>query len=706
MSDLLMPGLPVLRDDLELLPGPRARGGAPTWTVYDPVRSRYFRITQTAFELLSHWHLGDWSKIANAVSQMTGRRPLDGERDWIVRFLNINMLIRRESPAEMADLNTVGQTTKTSWFTWALHHYLFFRIPLVRPQNFLTATMPLARLFMSKTAMVTVMMIAILGGYLTVRQWDTYLATFMHFSNTEGFLWYGLALVIAKVFHELGHAYTAVRYGCRVPTMGVAFLVMWPVLYTDTSDAWRLTRKKERIAIGAAGMVIELTLAVLATLLWSFLPDGPARSAAFVIATITWIMTLAVNLNPFMRFDGYYLLSDALDVENLQDRSFSHARWWLRERLFGFGEAAPETFPAQLGHILIVYAIATWIYRLILFLGIAVLVYVFFFKLLGAFLFAVEIIWFIGLPIAREGLQWWKRRDAFTLNKNIILMAMILVGGGAGLVIPWQTTITVPTVLQAVDRAHIYAPVAARIVTVHVKRGDLVSRGDVLLSLESFDLNHQITIAQLQIATVRQQVRREAAGGSEAENIRILQRRLAGEISALGGLEDQKALLTVRSTIDGRVTDFDAALKTGLWINDKDPLAKVVALGAARLNGFIDELDVGWVNVGAQATFHPENPSQPMLTARVTTISDINSQVLDIAYLASVNGGDIPVETDLHGSLVPIRGIYRVILSPAPAIGAPAVVIRGTTHIKGAPQSLIMRAWNRVWSVLIRESGF
>ena len=246
MFDVQLSALPVLRDDLELLPGPRVRGGAPTWTVYDPVRNRYFRIGQTAFELLSRWHLREWPAIADAVATATGLRPQDGERDWLVQFLNANMLIQRPNPSDVADMETIRRASKTSWLSKSVHTYLFFRIPIVRPQHFLEATLPFAKRFMSKGALVTVLVLAALSGYLTAGQWDTYMATFLNFSSTEGALWYGLALVVAKVLHELGHAYTAVRYGCRVPTMGVAFMVMWPVLYTDTSDAWRLTSRKQR----------------------------------------------------------------------------------------------------------------------------------------------------------------------------------------------------------------------------------------------------------------------------------------------------------------------------------------------------------------------------------------------------------------------------------------------------------------------------
>lgn len=113
--------------------------------------------------------------------------------------------------------------------------------------------------------------------------------------------------------------------------MGVAFLVMMPMFYTDTSGSWKLTLKRQRITIGVAGMLTELALAAWATLACSFLPDGMLRSAAFMLATTTWIMTLAVNLSPLMRFDGYFLLSDTLQVPNLQQRGFAMGRWQLRE---------------------------------------------------------------------------------------------------------------------------------------------------------------------------------------------------------------------------------------------------------------------------------------------------------------------------------------------------------------------------------------
>ena len=161
--------------------------------------------------------------------------------------------------------------------------------------------------------------------------------------------------------------------------METAFLVLWPVLYTDTNDAWKLPSVRQRQLINAAGVAAELALACLALLACHLLPEGPLRAAAFLLATTTWIMTLAVNLNPFMRFDGYFLMSDALGIENLHEHAFALGRWRLREWLFDLREAAPE--PLVSGQTLALDLVCIWrlLYRLVPFVGIALLVYHLFF---------------------------------------------------------------------------------------------------------------------------------------------------------------------------------------------------------------------------------------------------------------------------------------------------------------------------------------
>jgi putative peptide zinc metalloprotease protein len=158
--------------------------------------------------------------------------------------------------------------------------------------------------------------------FLVSRDWQRFVGTFPHLFSL-GALAFGVALFFAKFCHEFGHAFMAKRAGCRVQSMGVAFMVLLPMFYTDVSDAWRVNDRRARLLIGAGGVLAELLLACIALLVWSLLPDGPARTAAFMLASATWITTLVVNLNPFMRFDGYFLLSDLWEVDNLQGRAFA-----------------------------------------------------------------------------------------------------------------------------------------------------------------------------------------------------------------------------------------------------------------------------------------------------------------------------------------------------------------------------------------------
>jgi len=178
----------------------------------------------------------------------------------------------------------------------------------------------------------------------------------------SGFVSYALSLTLVKMLHECGHAFTAKRLGCRVPTMGVAFLVMWPVLFTDVNETWRLPDRRDRLAVGVAGIAVELAIAAWSTVLWVLLPDGPLRQMTFLLAAITWLTSLTINLSPFMRFDGYFLLMDAVNIPNLHTRAFNMARWWVRETLFGLNEEPPEAFSPGRRRFLIIFAFAVWIY--------------------------------------------------------------------------------------------------------------------------------------------------------------------------------------------------------------------------------------------------------------------------------------------------------------------------------------------------------
>jgi len=378
MSDSV--ALPALRQNLQLLPGSPDEDGAPRWLLFDVVRNRYYTISRITLDMIRHWVAGI---DLEAYLDRLARQHIDVAREEVLAlldFLLANNLIETRSAQGSEYIHRQHLASKPGPWQWMLHNYLFFRIPLFRPDAWLTRWAPRLDWLFGVQALWLMLALGLTGGLMVLRDWDRFQSTFMHFFSLEGVLWYGLALAAVKSIHELGHAIEAKRQGCRVASIGLAFLVMMPVLYTDTTDAWRLTSRRARLRIAIAGVRMELYIAMLATFLWNLLPDGPWRSVAFFLATTSWIASLLVNTSPFMRFDGYYVLSDLLGVENLQQRAFALGRWQLRRLLFGLDDPVPEPLPRHRARLLIAYAWGTWIYRLFLFLGIALLVYHFFFK--------------------------------------------------------------------------------------------------------------------------------------------------------------------------------------------------------------------------------------------------------------------------------------------------------------------------------------
>lgn len=672
----------------------------------DPVRNRYFQIGWAAFQLLQRWGSDTAHQVLEKVTSETTYKATPTEVEQFIKFLYANNLTEQPPGGSSRDYLAQAEARHQKWWLWLIHHYLFFRIPLVRPHRFLQATYPFVAPFFTKAAGRLVALLAVTGLYLVSRQWEAFVSTFLHFFTFQGLIFYGIALCGVKVLHELGHAYTATQFGCRVPTMGVALLVLFPMLYSDTTEAWRLTARRQRAWIAAAGVIAELSLAAVATCLWSFLPDGRGRSIAFIVATTSLMLSLTINLNPFMRFDGYYLLSDWLGVPNLQDRAFALGRWKLRELLFAPGASPPETWPRSLHRILIAYAWATWLYRIVLFTGIALLVYHLFFKVLGVVLFAVEMLWFVILPIVAEIKAWWHARKvlASTHHAWITFAALgtliVLVG------VPWSTRITCSAVLQSTPYATVYAPAPGRIIASQVRQGQVVKQGDVLLTLEAPTIDRDLrrTVTEIEVLELRS--RRQAANMQDRADNHVVTQMLRTRLAELEGLNQKRDNLVLKAPIAGVVTDRAESLHPGRWINEKLALAYLVDPSATEILAFAEAEDLLYLAVGQAARFIPDDFTRESIAARVVEIHEANEHDFMVPYGASLFGGEVPVQRDQQGHLKPERSMYRLRLELSTPRDSVTQASTGQLQVDGRPWSIAGAAWERVLAVLVRESGF
>nr|VFK51380.1 MAG: putative peptide zinc metalloprotease protein [Candidatus Kentron sp. TC] len=702
--------LPPLRDELALYPGTPANDGSPTWIIHDPARNRFFHIGWGAFEIISRWTLGCPEDIIRQVRSETTLTIDEREIVATGRFLIANQLTKVWGPEGTARLLKIRTGMKQSWFKWSIHHYLFFRIPLIRPDRFLSSTVKRLSWAWSRGFVMATGLASLLGLWLIVRQWEAFITTFIDTLSWEGFIYYILALVAAKITHEFAHAYTAKRFGCHVPTMGIAFLVLWPIPYTDVTETWKLQARRQRMIVGAAGMMAEISLAAYATLAWSFLPEGGIREAAFTLATAAWLSSFAVNLLPFLRFDGYYLLSDWLETPNLHQRAFALGRWWLREALFQLGEASPEHFPPARARFLIAFAFLVWIYRLILFLGIAVLVYHFFIKVVGIALFAIEIGWFILLPIGREIKAWSARRNAILRSRRALFsvgMLGVLVILGS---IPWYGRIIAPALLQAREQVALYTAGPAFITNIAVTKDRIVTHDAPLFSFANPDLEHRLEQARRRIEILRYELKSASFEASfRSRNQTILAELREAEAERVG-LERELSRLSIASPFPfGRLVDFDPQLASGQWLGGGHKLATVLKTDAkgrrdVEIIAYVGEDAVHRIVEDAHCRFYAKALARNGIECRVFLVEKTAPDILAEPAFASVFGGEIKVRV-IDDGMVPERAYYRIRIRVRDMESPPLAQARGRVSIEANPESFFGRFWRFAISVLIRESG-
>ena len=697
---------PVLRKDIHLYSGPSTADGAPTWTLHDPTRNLFFRIGWTEFEILSRWHLADSNAVINAVNRETTLHISQNNITALTDFLVINNLVMTGGEAGINYLEQQYAARNKRSAGILLQKYLFIRYPLFRPDRMLAAALPWIQPIYTRNFVMVIIAGLLTGLFLTMRQWDSFASTFSYLYSPAGIGWLIAALLLAKTAHELGHAFTAKRYGLRIPTMGIAFLVFWPVLYTDTTEAWKLTERRQRLAISAAGISAEFIIAVLALLLWNIFPDGPVRSAVFVIATTSWLITLFVNINPFVRFDGYYLLSDYLDIPNLQTRAFELARWKMLEWLFGLGDPRPGTIPAKQQRFVIIYAWMTWIYRLLLFTGIGLLVYHLLFKLAGILLLVAVVSWFIIRPVYQELRSWQLIRDRIHWNRHSVISLLLLLSGLLLLVLPWNTQISAPAFARYTSYHHIYPPGHGRLKDIRTIVGARVTQNQPLFLLESPELEYQLAQTRRSIDILRLQLARQATQASTIGSAGILRSGLDKALSKYHGFEERRQQLEITSPIAGTVVEMADALTPGRWINEELELALVVNQEDLVIEAYFREERVSQLKEGNTGRFYPDNHNRAPFEVTIEEVSRSAIPVLDEPFLASNYGGDIAVRPQPDGSLVPNHATYKVQLKPPENIYITDRVLTGVVKVEGQSQSIIGRLWQTIVAVVIRESGF
>jgi len=697
------PWLP-LREEIRLSQGPPSEQGSPSWTLHDPAAHRFFRIGWLEFEVLSRWPLGSAEAIQQSICRETMLNASLPSIQAVYDFALRNSLLLACSPQDTARLIQMKTASRTSAWQTIVHGYLFLRIPLLRPDAWLERHLRYVRWMFSATFLVALLTAALLGLYLVSREQTAFLLHLENLWTWQQSIMVLFALAMTKMAHELGHAFAAKHLHLRVPRMGIALMCFFPVLWTDVSEAWKLPRRSDRLLVDVSGIGAELILAASASLLWPLLLPGAAKSAVLTLAGVTWITTLAINANPCMRYDGYYILSDYWEVPGLQQRAFALARWFLREQVFGFGDPPPEAMPPRMQKKLLLYAYGTWIYRFFLFLGIALLVYHLFFKALGIILMLVELIWFIFLPIYKEIMHWHARRTTIRFTWQTARSGILAVTALILFIVPWHTSIEGNGLLSARHTAILYAPQPAQVESISVQPGQTATEGQVLLRLRSPDLDARQNISQRKLEILRNKLAAASLDPelrfSYATDIQEMQ----AVASELAWLRQEQARLTITAPFTGVFHDLPGWFTPDSWVPEKMKLG-VVAEPGGIVTAYVAEEDMERLDVGMPGKFYPGSGFFPPLKVRIQSLEHAATRDIPQPELpTTVLGGIVPAKRMPNGRIVPEQALYKIICQVEEG-ELPVQSLSGKVFFDGQRRSFALRFWQAAIGLLIRESG-
>lgn len=635
--------LPRFRADLSLYKGPLDLDGSPTYSLFDPVKAQYYKINWRQHLIVKSLRSGmTLNELFNELNAQTAAKVTrDDIKSFFDDALRYDLL---EVQKTSAQLSKEIQWKKLGYLQKIFYKYLYVRIPILKPDQFLNKTLPYVTPLASRMAFAIYFIFSAVGIILLVDRFAEYVNTFAYFFNFNGMLVYIGGIILFKMVHEFAHAYTACYYKVHIPSMGVALILLVPVLYTDTTDGWKLSKRSDRLKISAAGLMSEIVLAGLCTFGWAVTAPGPLHSLFFVVSSVLWLSSVLINMNPAMRYDGYFLLSDWLAIDNLQPRAFNFTRWWVHHTFFGIERPCPEEdLTSRMKLFLLIYSLYTWIYRLFFYFGLAILLYLFSqnYKIVGVFIFVSTIFNLLVVPIFSEIVEIVrvKRNSKMNMRTGLVLSSIFILL--LLLLAPLPETLRMEGIAASTQEQTIYAPEDSRIAKIYVQRGEMVQKDQPIIKFSSDTLEAGIAGLKIKKAMVEDQIKRFAINSLETPLLKETTDELKSISIQMDKLSQLKSMMDVRSDTDGFIVSWAEGYKVGQYVH-KGMQMGTIANPAFKVVGFAPESVISHLKENQQVQFRSSRTLQNY-KGYIDHIHPVRAQFLDYPSLASINKGDLAV---------------------------------------------------------------
>jgi putative peptide zinc metalloprotease protein len=645
---------------------PQQQGGRPCYVVKDPVSLRYSHLDDRQHTVTG---LMDGTRTLEEIRTEYERRfrpdrlPPE-ELEAFVAQLVRDGLAESDSP-QAADVLLASADQHRKQARWsALLNVLAIRIPLCSPDRFLDRLLPWVRIAFTRSFVLVSAGLMLAALALVATCWGGFLARLPDaraFFSFQNLLCLWVALGAVKVLHELSHALCCKAQGGAIPEAGVLLLVFFPTLYCNVSDSWAIPNKWRRMAVSAAGIWVELLVAALATFLWwAAEPGSLVSNLCLALMVVCTVNTLLLNGNPLMRFDGYHVLADWLEVPNLSETAGQR----LQARLLRLLGIAPPPAPraAVSERFLVGYALASWLYRWVVLFWVLALLHAYLGpRKLGPLATLIGVIAVTGLlaPALLGLARVLHRRGRLPDMKPVRLWVsagVVVALGTAALAVPLPVRVHGTALIQVepdqVQKVTVPEP-GGLLAEVLVQDGQRVRSGDVLAVLANRELEIRLrlneadqALRQRQKNTLLAELAGSHAGAGQAA---VGLQDIAHELSSLSRqhatLQEQRDRLVLRAPCDGTVQGLVGREAWGKWFDRGAELCRIGDVRSLRAVLLVEPADHELVTPGGRAWVRVHGGGSRQWEAVVTEIAQVDAASIP-AQLSSRAGGEVATQQD------------------------------------------------------------
>ncbi|TXT25572.1 MAG: M50 family peptidase [Gallionellaceae bacterium] len=643
--------------------------GKPWFIIQDAAGSRYHRVSPNAHSLIARM---DGSKTMQELWEEVCR--LDGDnrytQDEIVELLmqlHANDLLYCDVSPDAAELlERYKKHRRSKWKQWLLNP-MSLKFPLWNPDAFLEYLNRHFSWVFGKTGAALWLAAILPAAILAVQHWRELTENLPDRTlSPQNLLLLALLFPAIKLLHELGHGLAAKAWGGSVHEMGVMFLVFAPLPYVNTSSASAFHSKYRRAIVGAAGMLVETFLAALAIYVWLLVEPGLVRAIAFNVILIAGVSTLIVNGNPLLRFDGYFMLCDLIEMPNLAQRGQKYYRYLADRYLFRSRDTEPpQESPAE-KRWLAFYTVASWVYRVLVVISIILFIAGEFFifgvliALWGAFtLFALPVWKAVKHVLESPTLH---RNRAHAVRVSLSLLACTILAAG---VIPMPLRTQAEGVVWLPDQALLRAGESGYFSRWLATTGSRVERGTPLLLMEDPQLSAELESAQGRLAEAQARYNAEQfANPAQAE---VLREKLEYEKQTVRRISERHARLLLRSESEGILTVPNPQDMDGQYFKKGDLLGYVLEHQQliARVAVQQDNIDLVRTKLnGVDLRFSDDIRATYPVSVLRETPGGVDE--LPTAALGPAGGGLIPVDPKDGKGLKTLERVFLLDLNLPP----------------------------------------